>query len=176
MKHSTIVLASIMASTAAITLPTFAAVGPVQGEREFTLGGAGTSDEDFDNNVFGAAGSLGWFLSDRSEWGFRQQINYSKSVGTSSVWGGATDVFYDYHFGDGKARPFIGASLGYLYGENTDDSFIAGPEVGVKYYALEKTFIYAKLSYEFLFEDADQINDRYDDGAVFYGVGVGFNY
>ncbi len=91
-------------------------------------------------------------------------------------WDGSTRVFYDYHFGTGNARPFVGVSLGGLYGEEVDETFMGGPEVGIKYWVHDQTFITAMAEYQFLFKSGSDARDRYDDGAFFYSVGVGFNF
>jgi hypothetical protein len=40
----------------------------------------------------------------------------------------------------------------------------------------DKTFIELQVEYQFLFDDADQIDDRFDDGAFFYTLGIGYNF
>jgi hypothetical protein len=30
--------------------------------------------------------------------------------------------------------------------------------------------------YQFLFDDSDEIDNTYDNGAIFYGLGVGFDF
>ncbi len=96
--------------------------------------------------------------------------------GESVKFDGSTRVFYDYHFGTGKARPFIGASIGGVYGDRVDETFMAGPEVGFNYWVQDKTFITAMAEYQFLFKSGSDAQDRYDDGVFLYSIGVGFNY
>src|SRR5690606_2167340 len=38
-------------------------LGPVQGEREFTLSGTGSSDKDFDSSSIGVSADIGWYRS-----------------------------------------------------------------------------------------------------------------
>ncbi len=153
-----------------------AQAGPAAGDREITLQGTGTSDKDFDANIFSASGSYGWFTTDQSEWGIRQSVSVSDTNNSSSRWNGATRLFYDWHFNGGDWRPYVGASLGYIYGEDTNETFSAGPEIGLKYYVKDKTFINVAMEYQFLFDESNDIDDSYDDGAIFYGLGVGFNF
>jgi len=146
------------------------------GDKEITLGGAGSSDKDFDDTVFSVQGSWGQYLSESSLWGVRQTVNARDTEGESVKFDGSTRVFYDYHFGTGKARPFIGASIGGVYGDRVDETFMAGPEVGFKYWVQDKTFITAMAEYQFLFKSGSDAQDRYDDGVFLYSIGVGFNY
>ncbi len=146
------------------------------GDKEITLGGAGSSDKDFDDTVFSVQGSWGQYLSEASLWGVRQTVNARDTEGESVKFDGSTRVFYDYHFGTGKARPFIGASIGGVYGDRVDETFMAGPEVGFKYWVQDKTFITAMAEYQFLFKSGSDAQDRYDDGVFLYSIGIGFNY
>ncbi len=160
----------------AAMIPVMAAAAPATGDREITLSGAGTSDKEFDQNSLAFQGSWGKYLSPSSLWGVRQSISVSDSEGEETNFDGSTRVFYDYHFGMGDTRPFIGASIGGVYGEQVDESFIAGPEIGVKHWVKDDVFITGLVEYQFLFESAGDADDRYDDGAIFYSVGVGYNF
>jgi hypothetical protein len=160
----------------AALFPAVALAIPVTGDQEVTLSGAGSSDKDFDTSVFAVQGSWGQYLSDASLWGARQTINVLDREDESTSVNGSTRLFYDYHFGSGNARPFIGLSLGGIYGDEIEDSFMAGPEVGFKYWVQDKTFITAMMEYQFLFESGSDAEDRFDDGAFFYSLGVGFNF
>jgi hypothetical protein len=155
------------------------AQGPVTGEREFTLSGTGSSDKDLDNSSLGISADLGWYTSDKSVWGIRQSLNFADIEGqnlSDDFWNGSTRGYYDYHFLDGKWRPFIGANLGVIYGDGVKDSGFAGAELGVKYYVLEKTFILARAEYQFFFSDSNSASDNWNDGAFAYVVGMGYNF
>lgn len=158
------------------TLPLVAVAAPTAGDQEITLSGAGTSDKDFDSSIFSVQGSWGNYLTDSSLWGIRQTVDISDSDDESTSFGGSTRVFYDYLFGSGAARPFVGASLGGVYGEHVADSFMAGPEVGLKYWVQNNVFIAGMVEYQFLFESGSEARDRYDDGALFYSLGIGYNF
>ena len=153
--------------------------GPLSGEREFSLAGTGAGDKDFDNSSIGVSGDLGWYTSDRLVWGVRQSANYAdikdENVSNDS-WSGSTRGYVDYHFGNGNARPFVGASLGAVYGDIVKDSGFAGAEFGLKYYVLEKTYILGRAEYQFFFNSGDDAEDNWDDGSFVYTVGVGFNF
>lgn len=160
----------------AALFPAVALAAPVAGDQEITLNGAGSSDKDFDSTVFSVQGSWGQYLSDASLWGVRQTVSARDQEGESVKFDGSTRVFYDYQFGSGAARPFLGLSVGGVYGDQVDETFMAGPEVGIKYWVLDKTFITAMAEYQFLFKSGSDARDRYDDGAFFYSVGLGYNF
>jgi len=150
--------------------------GPEAGEFEFTLGGTGSNDNDFENGSFGLNASLGFFLLDSIEIGARQTLQFADFG--ESTWIGFTRLFADLHFEIGFLAPFIGVNVGYVYGDDDviDDTFEAAPEAGVKIYALEKTFIFLLAEYQFFFEDSNDADDAFDDGQFVYTVGIGFNF
>lgn len=149
--------------------------GPQVGDWEATLSGSGSSDNDFDTNAIGLTGSLGKYMMDNVLVGVRQTANFADTK-DDNTFTGATRVFADYMFTMGQVQPFIGASLGGIYGEGVNNSFSAGPEVGIKYYPADDTFVYAQTEYQFTFQDTDNLDDSFEDGGWFHGVGVGFNF
>jgi hypothetical protein len=165
-----------ISTLAAAIFPLAALAAPATGEQEVTLSGAGSSDKDFDSSIVNVQGSWGQYLSEASIWGVRQTINISDTEGNDTQFDGSTRLFFDYQFGTGNGRPFIGVSLGGLYGESVEESFMAGPEIGFKYWVQDKTFITAMAEYQFLFESGSEADDRFDDGAFFYSLGIGYNF
>ncbi len=148
----------------------------VGGDHEVTIGGAGQSDNDLESNDFALTGSYGKYINDMSQVGVRQTLNITDREGSSTDFDGSTVAFYDYHFGSNKLRPFVGVNLGYNYGDRTDETFSGGPEAGVKYYVLDKTFVQGMMQYQFLFDSSNDVEDNYDDGIIYYSVGMGFNF
>lgn len=149
--------------------------GPQQGEWEITLGGSGSNNNDFDAGGFGANASVGYFLNKSWELALRQGANYA-DFGGSSSWNASTRGAIDYHFDLNRFRPFVGANFGGLYGKNVTDTWAAGLEGGFKFYVHPKTFVFAMLEYQWLFKDADRVDDNFDDGQFIYSLGVGFNF
>ncbi|MFN3581367.1 MAG: hypothetical protein ACK4VV_12955 [Pseudomonas sp.] len=160
----------------AAVVPAMAMAAPTTGDREVTLSGSGASDNSFDNSVFSVQGSYGTYLNDSALWGVRQSVGISDASGERTSITGSTRVFYDYHFGTGPTRPFIGASFGGLYGRDVKNTFMAGPEIGIKHWVHENVFVTGMAEYQFLFRTSSDARDRYDDGAIFYSVGVGYNF
>jgi hypothetical protein len=159
--------AMFLSVVAVLAMPVLAQAQFHQSDWELTLNGTGSNDKDFDSGAFSVGGSLGYFVSDQLEVAFRQAIVWADG---GSAWSGDSRAAADYHFDMGQWQPFVGANLGYQYGEGFDDSWIAGPEGGVKYFVNATTFIQANVAYEF------NLNDGIDEGAFFYGLGIGFRF
>lgn len=174
MKNAYVLACALAALPLAVSAQT-GTYGPTAGAREFTLAGSGTNDKDFDHGSWGLSASYGQFITENWEWVVRQSLNYADTAADDD-WILATRVGVDYHFNVGNWRPFIGANIGYIYGDGVDNTGIAGPELGVKYYVKPETFIYLQTEYQFFFESADDVNDNFDDGAFAHTVGIGFNF
>lgn len=140
---------------------------------ELTLQGSGTSDDEVDNTTFSIETSLGYFFTRNLELGLRQGIGYLDVEDGDDQVDGSTRLFVDYHFDYWQMQPFLGVNLGYLYGDGVVDSWIAGPEVGLKIFVLSSTFLYALMEYNFTFEDSDDAGDAFDDGRFVYAFGMG---
>lgn len=149
--------------------------GPSAGMQEFTMAGTGSNDNDFDHGSWGLAASYGKFIDDNLQWVIRQSVNYADTPGDNSG-SASTRIGLDYNFDFGNWRPFIGINVGAVYGDAVENTGIAGPELGIKYYVKPETFIYAQTEYQFFFEDSDEIDDNFDDGAYAHSFGVGFNF
>ncbi len=150
---------------------------PLQEEWEFRLSGSGSNDVDFANGGFNFDATLGYHFTDQWEVALRQSFGYS-DFGTSS-WTGGTRIggYYNFNF-DEEQRivPYAGLTVGYIYGDAVADTFVAGPEAGLKWFVNDTTFVYGSVSYEFLFDDADEVDDSFDDGQFVYGLGIGFRF
>lgn len=154
--------------------------GPHEGNREFSISGTGSNDQDFNSGSFGVTGDLGWYLQDHMVGGVRQSINYASIEDEDTkddFWNGSTRGYLNYQFLTDRTRPFVGGSLGGIYGEGVEDSTFAGLEGGVKYYVLPTTYFLARVEYQFFFSSSSDADDAFqDDGAWAYTVGLGFNY
>ncbi len=154
--------------------------GPDQGEQEFSISGTGSSDQSFDSGSFGLTGDLGWYLRDNLIAGIRQSVNYASIEGesiTNDFWNGSTRGYVNYQFLNDRARPFVGASLGGIYGDGVSNSAFAGLEGGLKYYVQSKTYFLSRVEYQFLFEGTSDASDSFqEDGIWAYTVGLGYNF
>ena len=152
---------------ALLALPALAQAQFEAGNWEMKLSGSGSNDQDFRTADISVNLSLGYFTTKELELGVRQGLVWADG---GSAWAGDTRVFADYHFDLDRWQPYIGANLGYQYGDNVSDGWIAGPEAGVKYFVNATTFIDANVAYEF------NLDEGLDNGAFFYGLGIGFKW
>lgn len=165
-----VVLMTTSAVVSAQEIPAFA-----KGDRVFTLGGGGNSDKEFDNSVLSFNVAFSQFVTDETAVAIRQEFNFA-DVSSDQTFNGSTRFALDYHFNQGKCRPFVGANIGYLYGDNVKEQFIAGPEAGVKYFLNPTTFLYVNGEYQVLFRNADHANNTLDDGRFVYSLGMGIKW
>jgi len=150
--------------------------GMVKGDWEFTMGGGGTSDKNFESNAANANFTLGYFLTDRFALALRQNISYAGND-NGDAFAGQTRLALDYHLKLGERFfPYIGVNAGGLYGDNVSESWTAGLEAGAKYYVLPKTFLFGHFEWGWAFDDADEFDNAFEDGAFIYSIGVGFNF
>ena len=138
-----------------------------QGNWELTLNGSGSNDQDWRTGAAAVNIGLGYFTTKELEIGIRQSLVWADG---GSAWNGDTRAFLDYHFDMDRWQPFVGANVGYIYGDGVQDAWIAGPEVGVKYFVNSTTFIGVSAAYEFNLEEG------LDEGAFFYALGIGFKW
>jgi hypothetical protein len=169
-------LLSFALAAAFVTSPAFAqeGVGPSGGDWELQLAGSGSNDNDFSQSNFSADISLGYYLDRNWMVGVRQDASFSDAGGSN--WTGSTRVNADYHFDMGEFRPFLGANIGYVYGDGVNDTWTAAPEGGVKWYVKPETFLFGRAEYQWFFDEGEDADDTFDDGRFIYTVGVGFNF
>ena len=148
--------------------------GPEKGDWELLLGGSGTNDNNFDTGSLSFTGSLGYFLTENLELSVRQNLNWADSGDSTYI--AATRGALDVHFDLDHVYPFVGLNLGYVYGDQVDETLEAAPEVGVKWFVKRDTFIYGLIEYQFFFNDTDSVDDGFDRGAFVYSLGIGFTF
>ena len=169
----------ILAALAAAFFPAIAKADFQQGDLELTLGGSANGGRDFDGFAAGVNVSLGYFATDQLEIGIRQSINYNDVSSPPNAGGqlnGSTRVFGDFHFDLGAWQPFIGANIGFVYGDGVADTWEAAPEGGVKYFLNSTTFVFAQVEYQFFFDKADQVDDAFSEGQFVYSLGLGVKF
>ncbi len=160
--------------------PSSSNFGPSAGDREFSISGAGSSDRRFNSGTFGVTGEYGWYQSDHVVWGIRQSVNYASIRGESlkdDFWNGSTRGYGNYQFGTGASRPFVGGSLGFIYGDGVKNSGFAGLETGLKHYMNSTTYLLGRVEYQFFFsKERSEFDEGFKDGAWAYTVGLGYNF
>jgi len=147
---------------------------PMQGDWEIRLGGGGSNNQDFNAGSFNIDGSLGYYLSKQLEVSLRQSVSYGDN-NNGTAWNGSTRVALDLNFDLGKFQPYVGANIGFVYGDSVSDTWAAAPEAGVRFYVLDRTFIFGQAEYQFFFRDSGGIGDGFDNGQFVYSLGIGFN-
>ena len=152
------------------------AQGFTQGDKVFSLGGSGASDKDFEDNTFTIEGSLGYFFTDNIEAAIRQGLDFADTARNDNEWAASTRVAADHDFDLGRVWPFVGASLGYVYGDAVSDTWVAGPEAGLRYFVNNTTFILGMVEYQFFFDEADEAEDAFEDGRFVYTLSIGFRW
>jgi hypothetical protein len=150
--------------------------GPEARDWELTITGSGSNDKDFDNGGFGGNAGLGYYFNENVELAFRQGIAFSKTDTVGSRTSALSRLALDFHFDGGRVQPFVGANIGYVYGDAVRESFAAAPELGFKFYVRPDTFIMLMGEYQFFFEDSSDASDQFDDGQFVYTLGMGFNF
>jgi len=167
---------AVAVSVLCLALPAGAfAQGFTQGDKELLLNAAGTSENDFDTNIFSLGGSFGYFFTKNIEGSVRQDLSLSSVENQGSSWAATTRLGADYHFDLGRFWPFVGANVGYIYGDDTSDSWTLGLEGGLKYFVNTTTFVAGMVEYAWLLDDDDQ-GGGFDDGLWIYTIGIGFTW
>ncbi len=152
------------------------AQGFSQGDKVLSLNGSGTSDNELDNTDFNIEGAFSYFFTDRFEGAIRQGFAYADLPGNDNNWAASTRVALDYNFDMGTLWPLVGVNFGYVYGDAVNDTWVAGPEAGVRYFVNSTTFILGLVEYQFFFDESDDVDDAFDDGRFVYTVGIGFRW
>lgn len=140
-----------------------------EGDWEMLIAGSGFSDDDFDTTSLAVNVSIGYFFNDNLEAGVRQGVSFVDTDTAGSDFAGSTTGFVDYHFDLDRWQPFVGAFIGYAYGDGVDDDGVWGPEGGVKYFVNSTTFIAFFVQYLIPFD-----NDN--DESFAYNLAVGFKW
>ena len=137
---------------------------PAAQDWEVILGGNVQAKSDFGTGGFGATLSLGYYLNENMEGVIRQSLNYAGKQAT-----GATRVGFDYNLIMDKLVPFIGANVGFNYGNNRyPETWGFGPEVGLKYYLQSKAFLFGMAEFQMPFEKR-----TFHDGNWLFTLGLG---
>jgi hypothetical protein len=151
-------------------IPAVAQAQYKQGDWRLTLSGQGSSDKDFRSTSVAAQVDISYFVIDQLRIGGRQTAGYAQIEDGGSSWNASTRVAADWVFDLGRWQPFIGVSGGYSYGENVNDAWVGGPELGVDWFVNNTTFVFAQVGYDF------DLQEGLDSGAWQYALGIGFRF
>jgi hypothetical protein len=160
----------------AICLLPAIAKAQARGPWELELGGTGQNSDRFNGVTASGNGALSFFFNDEFELGVRQSVGYSDVGGTA--WSGTTSLGLDFNLplGDqGQFVPYVGGNVGYIYGDAIHNTFVGGPEAGVKFFINSSTFIYASISWDIFFDRHSTVT-AFSDGEIVYGLGLGVRF
>ena len=173
-------LRKLMVVAALALLPAAAANAQFQaGDWELTLGANAAHGPDLDGVNFSGNGAIGYFMTKELELSLRQSVGYTDTtsgINGGSSWDASTRIALDYHFDLGRWQPYIGANVGYVYGDGVSDTWEAAPEAGVKFFVNSTTFIQVGVEYQFFFDEGSDASDAFSDGQFLYSLGIGFRW
>lgn len=149
---------------------------PRKGNVEVLLAGSGGNDEDFEAGSGAASLGLGYYLTDGLELVARQSGSFADPGPGSDAWSGVSRAGLDFNFVFAPLVPYVGGTIGYIYGDGVHDSWIAGPEAGLKWYIKDEAFLQASVEYAFFFDNEDTVGDAFDDGTFLYSLGFGLRF
>jgi len=166
---SLLALSSVAAAEPDTAAPYTPDPGPHKGNWEATLTGTGLSSDDFDSSNFGMTASLGYYMSENVIFTLKQGVQLDDND-DATLAAGRTILQAAYQWDRGKWQPYIGMNVGGVYGGAVDNEAVAGPEIGLKYFVNESTFVFGNIGYEV------PVDECCGDGVVPYSVGIGFDF
>jgi hypothetical protein len=147
------------------------------GRWDFTLAGTGSNDKDFDVGGSQVAANVGFFLADAFEASIRQTLGFADAgEGIPDVWNGTSRLALDFVFPLHPIEPFVGANIGYVYGDTVKETMAGAPEAGVRFFLKDDAYIHLLGEYQFFFDESDRIGDVFEDGQFLYEVGMGIRF
>jgi len=155
--------------------------GPTSNPWELTLGGTASHGPDLNGFNASVNASIGYYFGNLEVSG-RQSLTYTDvggAAGEGSALNASTRLALDLHFPLGdhdEFVPYIGANIGYVYGDSVHDTFEAAPEAGIKYYVNNNTFVFVSVEYQFFFDKDSDASSSFSDGQFVYGLGIGFRF
>lgn len=144
---------------------------------EVTVAGSGANDQDFNAGSAGLNASVGYYFTEIFELVFRQNAAFADAgSGSRDIWNFGSAVALDVHIPLGAVVPFVGVNAGFNYGDTVEESWMAGPEAGVKIYFKSDVFLQVIAQWDFVFDVNNRVGDAFDDGTIFYGLGLGARF
>jgi len=167
----------IVIAALCLLVPTFAlAQSSSRGPVEITLGASGNNGPNFNGFDAAGTGSVGYFFADPLELKLTQSAAYS-DLGGARGWDASTELGLDFHMPIADTLlPYVGANIGYVYGNQVRDTWEAAPEAGIKWFVTPSTFIYGSVEYQFFFSQNSTAASALRNGQFIYGVGIGFRF
>lgn len=123
--------------------------------------------------------NYGYYLRPKWQVGVRLLASYELNDPIEDVWTASTSGYFSYYpFGDRpdqKWQPFAGALLGMGYSD-VDNTGVAGPLVGLKYYLSETTYLVGEYQYEVYFAELKAGAETTDFNSSNHALTMGMGF
>jgi hypothetical protein len=167
---------SIMVLAAALLSTSSVIAAPTEGANEIQVSAGLFHAEGSDSGNLNADLSYGIYLSPGWQVGIRQALNYNFIDDERDFWVASTTPFINYHFRvTDIIFPYLGAFIGLVWNDR-DVTGAIGPQVGVKFFVHERTFLNLGYRYEFFFNKLEAIDDNSDRGNHVFNLGIGLTW
>jgi hypothetical protein len=152
------------------------AAAPRDGANEVQVSGGFFHAQDSDTGNLTIDLSYGYNLTPGWQVGFRQALNSIFVEDGSDQWSATTTPFINYHFRvTDIIVPYLGAFIGAVWNDR-DITGTLGPQVGVKFFVHEQTFLNLGYRYEWFWDKFERIDNSADNGNHIFNIGVGFQW
>jgi hypothetical protein len=153
---------------------TSVAAAPRDGAHELQVAAGLFHAQDSDSGNLNIDLSYGYYLTPGWQLGFRQALNTIFIEDASDQWTATTAPFINYHFRvTDIIVPYLGAFIGAAWNDR-DITGTLGPQIGVKFFVHEQTFLNVGYRYEWFWDKIERINNEADNGNHIINIGVGF--
>jgi hypothetical protein len=149
---------------------------PGDGASELQVSGGFFHTQDADTGNLNVDLSYGYYLTPGWQLGIRQALNYNFIDDQRDFWLATTTPFVNYNFRlTNIIVPYLGAFIGLAWNDR-DETGIAGPQAGVKFFVHDNVFLNLGYRYEVFFNRIEAIEDNRSDGNHVGNIGIGFTW
>ena len=148
--------------------------GPVAGDNEIEAAAGLFHAQGSDTGALTADLGYGYYLTPGWQIGLRQAVNYSFIDDARDAWFATTTPFINYHFRlTENILPFLGGFIGAVWNDR-DATGTLGPNVGIKFFLADQTFLGIRYRYEWFFDSLRGVGRNADNGNHVFNIGIGF--
>jgi len=149
---------------------------PTDGASELQVSAGFFHAQGSDNGSLNVDLSYGYYLTPGWQLGLRQAINSTFIDDGRDFWLASTTPFINYHFRlTDIIVPYLGGFIGLVWNDR-DATGTIGPQVGVKFFVHDRTFLNIGYRYEFFFNRIEAIDNNASHGNHVFNLGIGFNW
>jgi hypothetical protein len=147
---------------------------PVAGDNEVEVAAGFFHSQGSETGALTADLNYGYYLTPGWEIGLRQALNYTFVDDARDAWFATTTPFLNYNFRlTDVVVPFLGAFFGAVWNDK-DVSGTLGPQVGIKFFVGDQTYLGLRYRYEWFFDSLRGAGRNADNGNHVINLGVGF--